>query len=1006
MGSPKQSHMDVNNNIFFGCFFLLSGMLILLSCSSADAPEQNHTLSVGITPAEGGSVVPGSGVYSEGSQVEILAEPNTNWRFSRWSGDITSENNPVTVTINRDLALTAEFAPLAYPLDIKIEGDGTIQQELIHQKSEEYVTGSLVQLTAVAANGWFFAGWGGDLDGSENPATIEMDSPKEVIAVFEKKAFTFEVESVGEGDVSVELISGELTDDGYLFESILELTATPDEGWLFTGWSGNIESQENPATITITKNLSITASFEIQGFLLTLSLDGEGMVDQEIVNPKSTNYDFGTLIQLTAKPSNGWRFYEWSGDLDGTNNPTVIEMDNDKDVTARFERRAYSLSLSTDGEGTLQKELISGTETDDGYLFESVVRLTAEPVEGWEFVQWSGSIQSQSNPIDIEILDHLSITAEFKRIDYTLTIQIDGNGDVEQRVVQPKSVEYPYETVVELTAVPDPGWEFREWGGDISGSKNPTTITIDQEKTVTALFERKEYSLDISIQGNGSVSASLQSGTETANGYLFESVIELLAQADDGWEFFEWTGGLTGSQNPASLEIDRDLSVTAVFVPENFPITIQIEGEGSVTKTLVSGEEAGSGYTFGSIVELTAVPEDGWEFSSWSGDADSDSNPVQVEVTNELNVTATFIPGAFSLSIATDGNGSVETELISGELRGEDYVYQSEVRLTAIPDDGWEFFDWTGGLTGTQNPATLEMDRDLSVTAVFVPENFPITIQIEGEGTVTKTLVSGEEAGSGYTFGSIVELTAVPEGGWEFSSWSGDADSDSNPVQVEVTSELNVTATFIPGSFTLSIATEGNGSVETELVSGELRGDKYVYQSEVRLTAIPDDRWEFFDWTGGLTGTQNPATLEMDRDLSVTAVFEQFRNQFTVEMSLQDNRGEFDMQFGQDSSPELLRRLAPPPPPAGALNAYFRYDGTNYVRDFRQDSETNITWELRYQAGNGSGLELVWKLNTSVFKGNLIISDSDESFEVNMLEEDRISLPDGEDGVLTIQFIY
>jgi len=110
------------------------------------------------------------------------------------------------------------------------------------------------------------------------------------------------------------------------------------------------------------------------------------------------------------------------------------------------------------------------------------------------------------------------------------------------------------------------------------------------------------------------------------------------------------------------------------------------------------------------------------------------------------------------------------------------------------------------------------------------------------------------------------------------------------------------------------------------------------------------------------------------------------------------------MQFGQSSDPESLRRLAPPPPPAGALNAYFRFEGTNYVRDYRMDTETDVTWELRYQAGDGTGLTLSWDLNPSNINGSLILKDEDENIEIDMLEENSVDLRDGEDGVLWIHF--
>ena len=684
---------------YFVCLILCG--LTLVSCRSSDASEETYLLQIDIEPEEGGMAIPGSGSYTEGSEVEILAEANENWQFHQWSGDITSENNPITVTVNRDLTLTAEFMPVTYDLQITKVGDGSVEQELIQQKSEEYETGSVIQLTAVAAEGWFFSGWEGDLAGDENPATIEMNE--------------------------------------------------------------------------------------------------------------------------------------------------------DKEVTAVFKRQAFELTVSSTGEGTVTRELISGEETGDGILFESVVELSAFPDDGWEFISWSGDITSEDNPIQVEILDNLSIIAEFERMDYTLTIDVEGEGTVDMEVVQSKSTDFPFETEVELTAVADHGWQFTEWTGDVTGNANPAALIMDDHKTVTAWFDRREFSLDLQTEGNGRVSETLISGTEIGNGYLFESVVE----------------------------------------------------------------------------------------------------------------------------------------------------------LEAIPDDSWEFVEWTGGVTGTENPVTLEIDQNLTVTAVFIPESATISTLTEGEGTISKTLISGTETAAGYALGSIIELEAVAETGWEFSSWSGDIGTTENPVQVEVTGDLEITAEFQIQAFNLNLQTSGNGTIEMELLSGETRGDQFIYLSEIELTAQADNDWLFTGWSGDLASTENPVVVVMDSNRSITANFDPFSNEYTVDLSFEDNRGNFDMQFGQSTDPESLRRLAPPPPPAGALNAYFRFDGTNYVRDYRMDTETDVTWELRYQAGDGTGLTLSWNLNPSEINGILLLKDEDEdeTFEINMLEENSVDLRDGEDGVLWIRFV-
>jgi hypothetical protein len=68
---------------------------------------------------------------------------------------------------------------------------------------------------------------------------------------------------------------------------------------------------------------------------------------------------------------------------------------------------------------------------------------------------------------------------------YTLTMNLVGNGSV---TLDPAGGTYDEGTVVQLTAIPDSGWEFSEWSGDLTGSTNPDNITMDADKTITATF--------------------------------------------------------------------------------------------------------------------------------------------------------------------------------------------------------------------------------------------------------------------------------------------------------------------------------------------------------------------------------------------------------------------------------------------------------------------------------------------------------------------------------------
>jgi uncharacterized repeat protein (TIGR02543 family) len=118
--------------------------------------------------------------------------------------------------------------------------------------------------------------------------------------------------------------------------TMVALTATPDAGYQFSGWSGDLSGSANPATIAMDANKNITATFTAlppTQYSLTVNTVGSGSVSRD---PQSSAYDAGTTVTLTAAPNAGYQFSGWSGDLTGAVNPATITMNANKNVTATF----------------------------------------------------------------------------------------------------------------------------------------------------------------------------------------------------------------------------------------------------------------------------------------------------------------------------------------------------------------------------------------------------------------------------------------------------------------------------------------------------------------------------------------------------------------------------------------------------------------------------------------------------------------------------------------------
>ena len=274
----------------------------------------------------------------------------------------------------------------------------------------------------------------------------------------------------------------------YEYGTIVELTAGPDTGWSFSHWSGDLSGSENPEEITIDSDKEVTAHFTINEFTLTIKIEGNGTV---IKDPDQEEYEYGTTVELTAVPGNGWSFSHWDGDITGSENPVNITIDEDKEVTANFSINYYTLAVDVEGQGEVNKD-----PDEDSYPYGTIVELTAIPDDNWDFSHWSGDITGSENPKEILIDEDKEVTAHFSQNEFTLTVNVIGDGTVTK---DPNQATYPYGTIVELTAIPDKGWLFDSWSGDLTGSENPKEIFIDEDKVVTANFKKDDIPPEVTI---------------------------------------------------------------------------------------------------------------------------------------------------------------------------------------------------------------------------------------------------------------------------------------------------------------------------------------------------------------------------------------------------------------------------------------------------------------------------------------------------------------------------
>lgn len=163
--------------------FLLSVSTFLLFSCSKEIIQQN--LTVDVSPLNGGTVSPPSNAFEKGTLVSLLATPSKEFLFKQWQGSLSGTLNPAPLTMDSDKQVTALFEKRQYPLNLTIEGVGTVKEEIISVATQAlYPSGTSVRLTAQAGIQWKFKDWTGDKNSSLNPFELKVDAPLNLKASF------------------------------------------------------------------------------------------------------------------------------------------------------------------------------------------------------------------------------------------------------------------------------------------------------------------------------------------------------------------------------------------------------------------------------------------------------------------------------------------------------------------------------------------------------------------------------------------------------------------------------------------------------------------------------------------------------------------------------------------------------------------------------------------------------------------------------------------------------
>lgn len=644
-------------------------------------------------------------------------------------------------------------------------------------------------------------------------------------------------------------------------------------GYVFDGWKDAAGTPYNAAaTITLTSDITLYAQWARK--ITFHSNNGSDTTAIQTIPVSSTAALDSNTFTNTGESFVGWSTQANSAEIKYVDGESVkITGDNSKDVdvdlyaqwgdTCRIHFEP-NYPTGTSGTGTMADlDLGKGFTTN----LNNVYSLTGYTLTKWTTEEEGGGDFYNSNAISLDgsVGNTLTLYAQWDRIPCEVKfVSEDGltplqtvscyYGDIisfsEAAPTKEKTDEYEFTF---------DGWSTAK---DSQGTALTSIPAATGDTTYYAHFSSSKRHYSVSATANPSAGGTVSG---SGSSYEWNSTVTVEASPSTGYHFVKWTdnGADAGTATTYSITIDGNHTVVAEFEKNSYTVTLEASagGQATIDKTTCLYEDQ---------VTVSAAADTGYTFVNWvqDGQVVSSDPTYTFTVTADSTVKPVFSINSYTISLSSDGNGSVEG--------AGDYNYSSTATLTASPNTGYYFVNWTdedGDEVSTSATYSFTVSGSRSLKANFALYSYNIGVTAGDNGSVT---------GKGiYYYGESITVKAKPETGYHFVNWTidGNVVSTNANYTFTVTGPTELTANFAINTYTVKFVND-DGTL--------LKEGQFVYGSTAfyHLNETPTKK-PTVQYTYTFAGWDKKLGTVTD-DITYTATYEATVNKYKITFKNED----------------------------------------------------------------------------------------------------------------------
>lgn len=810
-----------------------------------------QTLTIN-TNIEGAAITIGAGEYYPGDAVAIHCTTHEDYVFLYWSldNDVYSYDQDITFTMGETpqvLTAVCKHVPVGI---ISVRSDDE-QAGLVSSNGGIYLVGTELTYYATPLDGYTFSHW--EIDGEHYSDTDTIlytvtDQNVEIRAFFDFSPDTPDDPALELTSI-IHIVSEPLnaatfnlqSGNHYMEGDTLFISAQLQDNYRLDGWYINGQCVSTAADLIYVVGRKdetiVLRATELKIQTLVLVSMPENAVTFNL--PAYSNVRATDNVTIQAFVDEDYLFDGWYENNELISNALTIQYQMPNRV-ATLIAKAHPINDSDEFDPTppsepdLETALISaypnsaimGQVTGAAtHVIGDTITLQATPLHGYYFVNWSDGHEHPTRTIIVE--EDITLIANFAP--YTFSIQASSNDPNMGQVTGAGT--YPYHSYPTLRAIPYEEYEFVKWSdGSIF---DEYTIHVVSDTILTAIFQQKEYLLDIS-------SSNDQAGQVIGAGkYHRGDTVTITAVPNQGYNFVKWSDGDTATTK--TIIIDGAMAFVAHFAAEMYTIQASSNDENM-------GWVIGAGvYAYNSHPTLKAIAKPGYELQAWSnGVTDTE---YTLHLTSDTTLVANFQIKRYNVDITSSND-------VAGQVTGTGiYSHGDTIIITATANYGYEFIKWSDG--NTDATRTITVEANLALVAHFAPALF--TVQATA---IDETM--GQVTGAGtYPYNSYQTLIAIPNEGYEFVKWSDGHRFEQYTLLVQRDTVL--VAYFQIKQYYLQVASE---NTQMGIVDGN---GLFNHGDTVTVAATPRDGYIFYQWSNGVQ--DNPYTFVITENTTLTAQF-------------------------------------------------------------------------------------------------------------------------------------